>query len=363
MEHEKSHVPITESSGNFRQNTSGIQSFIQAMSRRTILTTIIVPALLISGLIIVLINNPRESPAELVLAQQQIHFGTLPEWEGSVTQPLTARNIGRDTLHIQRIHTGCSYAEITGPDVIQPDGEGAFQIVLNPELLPTDETSATVAIFTDSRKTPIVYLTIIAAAKRFAILNPDVCEFGDILPETTHQKKVRLSVNAPLNTSDIRLLPSTHQEITWNMIPDSGTDTFLIAVQLDPLNEKGLFSSLVTVAFPNGRTLTLPVTAKVVSPVTAQPQTLFYGTGVPGTQRSLEFTLSAKMPFEVLKVVVPADLAVNDLSGPNKQNQKRLKVVWTVPNSSVPLRDKIQILTTVDPLPLHIPVYGFVQKD
>ena len=333
------------------------------MSRRTILTTIIIPVLLISGLIIVLINNPRESPAELVFVQQQIHFGTLREWEGSVTQPLTARNVGRDPLHIQRIHAGCSYAEITGPDVIQPDGESTFQIVLNPELLPTDETSATATIFTNSRKTPIVYLTIIAAAKRFATLSPDVCEFGNILPETTHEKKVRLSVNVPLNTSDIRLLPSTHQEIRWNMIPDSGADTFLIAIQLGPLKERGLFSSLVTVAFPNGRTLTLPVAAKVVSPVTAQPQTLFYGTGVPGTRRSLEFTLSAEIPFEVLKVVVPADLVVNDLSGPDEQRQKRLKVVWTVPNSPASLRDNIQVLTTIDPLPLDIPVYGFIQKD
>ena len=333
------------------------------MSRRTIITTIIIPALLIFGLIIVLINNRQASPAELVLAQQQIHFGTLSEWKGTVTQSLAARNIGGTTLHIQRIQTGCSYAEITGPDVIPPDEESTFQITINPELLPTDETSATAAIFTDSPKTPIVYLTIIAAAKRFAMLSPDVCEFGNIFPETTHQKKVRLSVNAPLNTSDIRLLPSMHQEITWNIIPDSGTDTFLITIQLGPLKERGLFSSLLTLAFPNGRTLTLPVTAKVVSPVTAQPQTLFYGTGGPGTQRSLEFTLSAKIPFEVLKVVVPADLAVNDLSGPNEQRQKRLKVVWTVPSSPAPLRDKIQVLTTVDPLPLDIPVYGFVQKD
>ena len=234
------------------------------MSRRTIITTIIIPILLISGLIVVLVNNRDESPAELVLAQQQIHFGTLPEWQGPVTQSLTAENIGRTTLHIQRIQTGCSYAEITGPNVIQPDEESTFQIVINPELLPTDETSVTAAIFTDSPKTPIVYLTIIATVKRFAMLDPDVCEFGDILPETMHQKTIHLIVNAPLDTSDIRLLPSGHEALTWEITPNLGTDISLVTVRLGPLKDKGVFSSLLTVHFPNQRTLTFPVTAKVV---------------------------------------------------------------------------------------------------
>lgn len=234
------------------------------MSRRTIITTIIIPILLISGLIVVLVNNRDESPAELVLAQQQIHFGVLPEWKGPVTQSLTARNIGGTTLDLQRIQTGCSYAAITGPDVIQPDEESTFQIVLNPELLPTDKTSVTASIFTDSPKTPIVYLTIIAATKRFAMLNPDVCEFGDILPETMHQKTINLIVNAPLDTSDIRLLPSGHEALIWEITPNLGTDTFFVTVQLGPLKDRGVFSLLLTVHFPNQRTLTFPVTAKVV---------------------------------------------------------------------------------------------------
>lgn len=239
------------------------------MSRRTIFTTIIIPVLLVSGLIVALVNNRDESPAELVLAQQQIHFGTLPEWKGPVTQSLPAQNIGRTTLHIQRIQTGCRYAEITGADVIQPDEESAFQVAINPALLPSDETSVTAAIFTDSPKTPIVYLTIIATTKRFAVLTPDVCEFGDILPETMHQKTINLIVNAPLDTSDIRLLPSGHEALIGEITPNIGTDTSLVTVQLGPLKDKGVFSSLLTIHFPNQRTLTFPVTAKVVS---ADPQ-------------------------------------------------------------------------------------------
>ena len=328
------------------------------MSKRTIITTIIIPTLLISGLIIFLINNPQEPSAQLILAQQQIHFGTLPEWEGPVTRSVTARNIGRNTLHIQSIHTGCSYAEITGPDAIPPDAEGIFHITINPEILPADETSATATIFTDSSTNPSVSLTIIATAKRFAILTPDTCEFGDITPETTHQKTLTLTVNAPLNTSDIRLLPPSHPRLTWEMTPDSS----LITIQLGPLKDRGNFSSLLTVAFPNERTLTLPITAKVVAPVVAQPETLRYEIAVPGTQPSLEFTLFGATPFKVLKVTAPDVLTVVNVDNTDESPRKRLKVVWNVPNAPNILREEIQVLTTADPRPIHIPVYGFIQN-
>ena len=334
------------------------------MSKRKILTLIVIPILLISGLIILLVNNPPGTTAELVLEQQHIHFGTLPEWEGPVTQSVTARNIGKNTLHIQSVHTGCSYAKITGPDAIQPDTEGTFHITINPETLPTDETSATAIIYTDSLKTPSVALTIVAVAERFANLNPDVCEFGNIRPETTHRKHIKLAVNAPLNASEIRFLPANHPKLTWQMTPNPDADNSRrITIQLGPLRDRGRFASLLTLAFPNGRTLTLPVTAEVVPPVTAQPQTLSYGVAVPDTQPSLEFTLSAETPFEVLKIETSTVLDVSVINAPHKQHQQRLKVVWHVPNASEPLREEIRILTTADPQPIHIPVHGFIQKD
>lgn len=328
------------------------------MSKRRILTYIIIPTLLISGLIIVLINNPQDSSTELVLAQQHIDFGILPEWEGPAKRSVIARNIGKNTLHIQRVQTGCSYVEIIGPEAIPPDKEGTFHITINPETLPADETAATVTIFTDSPKTPSVHCTITTIAKRFATLSLDVCDFGDILPETPHQKTITLTVNAPLNTSDIRLLPSNHPGLTWKWTPASS----LITIQLGPLKDKGRFSSLFTVAFPNERTLTLSVTANIVAPIVVQPETLVYAAAVPGTQSSLECTLSATTPFKVLEVTAPTVLTVININHTDKLNQKRLKVIWNVPNASTPLQEEIQVLTTTDPLPIHIPVYGFIQN-
>ena len=230
------------------------------MSKRKILTLIVIPLLLITGLIIVLINNPREPTATLILAQKRIDFGTLPEWEGTATRTVTARNTGKNTLRILNVHTGCSYAKITAPEHIRPNEKAAFHIVLNPETLPADETTATATIFTDDPNTPSVNLTIVAAAKRFATLNPSACDFGNIRPETTHEKELKLSLNAPLDGSGVRLLPSNQPELTWKMTPDPDTDTSrLITVQLRSSKDSGRFASLLTVAFPNERTLTLPV--------------------------------------------------------------------------------------------------------
>ena len=230
------------------------------MSKRKIFTYIVIPALLVAGLIIFLRNNPPRTTAELVLEPQQIDFGTLPEWEGPVTQSVTARNIGKKTLRIQSVHIGCSYAKITAPEQIRPDEEAMFYIVVNPEILPADEASATATIFTDSPKTPSLALTIVATAKRFATLNPAVCDFGSIPPETTHQKELKLSLNAPLDASGIRLLPSNHPALTWEMMPDADTSTSrLITVRLRSPKDSGRVASLLTVAFPNQRTLTLPV--------------------------------------------------------------------------------------------------------
>ncbi|RKU14777.1 hypothetical protein C6501_07725 [Candidatus Poribacteria bacterium] len=68
------------------------------MSKRSIITTIIVPILLISVLVIVLVNNQREYPGELVFAQDKVNFGTILEWEGTVTRSVTAKNEGRSPL-------------------------------------------------------------------------------------------------------------------------------------------------------------------------------------------------------------------------------------------------------------------------
>ena len=97
--------------------------------------------------------------------------------------------MGRSPLRIIRIQTGCTYAKITGPDLLQPDQEGTFEVVINPKNVPQKLTTATAILFTDSPRTPQVYLTIAGAAKRFAMLSADICDFGEIIHQNDASKE------------------------------------------------------------------------------------------------------------------------------------------------------------------------------
>lgn len=335
-------------------------------------------------LIIVIVNNQREYPGELVLAQEKVNFGTIPEWEGTVTRSVTAKNEGRSPLQIERIRTGCSYAKITGPELLQPNEEGTFDVVLDPKIVPTDAKAATAILFTDSPTTPQVYLTIVAVSKRFATLSAEICDFGQVLSETTHEKTIKLCVNMPLNLEKIRLIPSAHPSLNWKMSSDPNSECFLITIKLSvpkkwkhgetatlPYNAEKLLSSVLTVAFPNERTLTLPITARIVRPVTAQPETLSYGAVEKDANPSAEFTLSAKTDFRVLSIQVPDSLRVaapddwtQTMQTYNNrgQQEKRYKVFWKIENSSELLREHITVLTTAEKLSITIPVYGLIRS-
>ena len=354
------------------------------MSRRSIITTIVIPILLISVLVIVLVNNQQESLGELVLVNDKIDFKTIPEWRGTVTRTVTAKNVGRSPLKITRIQTGCTYAKITGPKLLQPDEEGMFNVVLNPKNVPEKVTTATAILFTDSPRTPQVYLTIVASAKRFATLSADICDFGQVIQKTTHEKKIRLCVNVPLNLEDVQLMPPAHASLAWTMSPDPKSECFLITIQLQAPKrwEQGdtetragntvkLLSSILTVAFPNERTLTLPITARLVRPVIVEPDTLSYGAVDRESNPSVEFTLSGKKTFKVLSIQVPEYLRVTSpddwtqsLNAYNKhaQQEKHYKVFWQVENSRTLLGEKIKILTTAETIPIIIPIYGLIHS-
>ncbi len=110
--------------------------------------------------------------------------------------------------------------------------------------------------------------------KPFAKLSTALCDFGDILPNTTHTRQITLSVNGRAYTearavprknftAKIRLMPTHHPALTWSLTPES-EGNLRITIRLGPVREPGTFSALLTVAFPNERTLTLAVLARCV---------------------------------------------------------------------------------------------------
>lgn len=352
------------------------------MSKRSILTTIIIPILLISGLIIFLLNNRREYPGELVLSQERLDFGTVPEWKGQVSRTVLARNIGKSPIHITKIQTSCSYADIEGPKVISPDTDATFSVLLEPQFLPENTSIATAILFTDSLKTPQVYLTIVANAKRFATLSAEICDFGEILPKIPYEKHIKLCVNAPLNQEDIRILPIEHQLLKWKLTSDPNSECYIIDLQLripkrgikevnktSPPHAAELFSSSLTIAFPNDRTLTLPIIAKIVEPVIAKPEILSFGIVKNGTKPALRFMLLSKSHFQVLNWQVPEYLKLEEVTNSLPVNAdtsdvvKHFEVAWNIPKSPKLLRDNIHIRISTSPNPIRIPVYGYIHED
>lgn len=352
------------------------------MSKRKILTTIILPALLISALMIIIINNQRELHGELVLEENHHDFGIVPEWEGRRTQTLTARNIGNKDIHITSIQTGCSYAEIEAPTMIPPETEVTLKVIINPQTLPDGTTTATAIIFTDSKLTPQVYITITTTAKRYATLSAQICDFGSVKIGSMYERKVKLTINIPINEKEIQLLPTDSPYLKWKIAPTSSPNSYHVTIQLqipksnsnidsientDQMDE--LFSSLLTIAFPNQRTLTLPISARIVQLMTIRPESLSYGLVKRGTTPTLEFTLRANTEFKVLDIQSPDYLTINELSNSKiadedtSQFEKRYKVTLNLLHSPSYIREEIYITTTLLTSPTKISVYGYIQPE
>ncbi len=349
------------------------------MTRRSILTTIIIPILLISGLIIFLINNRREYPGELVLSQERLDFGTVPEWEGQVSRTVLVRNIGKSPIHITRIQTGCSYANIEGPNVIPSDTEVSFKVLLDPQFLPENTSTATAILFTDSPNTPQVYLTIVADAKRFATLSAEKCDFGEILTETMYERHIKLCVNAPLKQEDIRILPTEHKLLEWQLTLDPNSECYIISIQVRlpkrdvnkayPHNAAELFSTSLTIAFPNDRTLTLPIVARIVKSVVVKPESLSFGIVRKGTAPLLRFTLFSQTHIPELDLQTPDYLDVTEVTNSisvdadSSDDKRHFEVSWNTSKSPTLLCENIHIKTLTSPQSILIPVYGYIQSD
>ena len=340
------------------------------------------PALLISILIIVIIiNNQQGTHGELVLAPKELDFGTVLEWEGKVTREITAKNIGKKTINIHRIQVGYSFVEIEGPTRIQPESEVRFKIHFTPPIHRPDQTTATAIFFTDSTKTQQIYFTIKAFIERFARMSAEVCDFGNTQLDTDYEKKVRLCVNAPMNQDEIHLMPSGNPMLSWEMAPDVNSECYIIKISLkisrkedendvnpNRYSKPKPFSAQLTVAFPNDRTLTLPIIARVIPPVFAEPESLSYGIITDNKASSLEFTLSGKNAFTILSIEAPDFLQIvetsNSLESEDLETPYKnwFNVSLDVPKSPELLREEIIVHTTAAEDPIRIPVYGYVKN-
>ena len=328
-------------------------------TRPRTLLNVFVPAAILAGVLsLLVIGHQDEATGELLLAQESIDFHDVPEWEGEVERSILVQNIGDGELRIRRIANNCTYAQVDGPQQLQPGESAELCVKLDPARIPTTVDPGTVVISTDSPKTPRAYLTLHASVKRFAEFSAETCDFGEIFPGTVHQRQVHLLVNAPIDVNQVELMPAP-PGLKWLMGARHDSES-LLQLRLGPLKEKGLFSSILTASLPNGRTLVLPVVAQVIAPVRAEPAHLFFESITPGSLASEQLVLRGTRPFSLVRVESPTTLRVECL-GESPSDEWQLQVRCLPSSTECLLREEIQVWTSIDTEPVRIPVYGVIR--
>ncbi|MCD6505197.1 DUF1573 domain-containing protein [Candidatus Poribacteria bacterium] len=330
------------------------------MAIRKIINLLIFPLTLISFTFLMLVNNQKELPGYLVLERDIVEFGEVPEWEGKTTRSVRVWNKGEKKVKIERIESDCGYVRVEGPKEIKPGDEAEFKVILDPKSVRSDRSAGAV-IFTDSPRTPYIYLTVDAKVRRFAELSAEVCDFGEVLPGSIHEKKVLLWVNIPMEIEEIKLAPPSSDVLSWRM-EERGRSECILRVKLGPLRKKGRFSSALTILFPDGRTMMMPVIAKVISPVRVKPRHIFFGEVFRGDNPTAEISFESDSPFRIRDLLVPQHLKIEGEWEGKRQTRFVLKVRWLTKSSPDFLRERIKMMTDVDPEPIQVPVYGLIGK-
>ncbi len=319
----------------------------------------IIPLLVCAVLFVVLINNQRSQPGELVLEKNLIDLGEVPVWEGAVTRSVQVRNQGQKPVIIERTESSCGCSVVEGPDRLAPGEVGAFQVTFDPKAA-AGISESKIQIFTDSPKIPQVTLTLLAKVKPTLELSSPLCDFGTIRPDSVHEKQIRLRANAPLDLTDSQLAPSEHPNLSWKFEKKDEKECIL-KIRLGPVKTKGLFSAVLTILLPDKQTMTLPVIARVVGTVQIQPGTLFYGTVLKGDEPVQELVLESEVPFSILQIDLPSALAIENPPRNASQNHFAIKFRLKSEVAASIFQEEIYLLTSADSESFRVPAYAVIK--
>ncbi len=317
------------------------------------------PLILCVFLFFLFMNNTKRPMGQLVFESETLHFGKIPLWQKEpITKTIKCRNAGRKTLLIRRVNSNCGCYSVTEyPQQLAPGEVGTFTLSAEP---PKVRPKASIHVVTDIPRQPDVYFAVFAEPVPYAKFNPPVCDFGEINSNTIHEKVVRLNLNAPIDKSAVELAPYNEDKII-SKIEFSDQSTIELKIQLGPVVEQRFFSTLLTCILPGERTISLPITAKVVSRVKVTPEYLLFkpvGKEKHSTS-TLSFTFQSKHPFEVLKIESPSVVKIKFRKSPysDQTNDLIVQVDLSLKEIDIPWREEIRIFTNAEQNPIRIPVY------
>ncbi len=248
-----------------------------------------------------------EDWARKMFTTTQHDFGVVPR--GSKTQfEFKLKNTFKETIHIASARSSCA---CTAPKILKSDlktyEEGAIIAELNTSSF-VGQRSAVVTVVFDRPYYAEVQLLVKGNIRSDIVMEPGEVQFGDVDVGTSKSSDVKVSYQGSTNRdwqiTDVR---STNQHLSVRLNPakdKAGRTVYTMTVTLKDSAPFGELHDEIQVVTNENQynTVTLPIRASVIPPLSVAPSSIELGTMKVGESATGRMVLKAKTPFGIKKI-------------------------------------------------------------
>lgn len=248
-----------------------------------------------------------EDWARKMFTETQHDFGVVPR--GSKTSfEFKLKNTFKETIHIASARSSCA---CTAPKILKSDlktyEEGAIIAELNTSSF-VGQRSAVVTVVFDKPYYAEVQLLVKGNIRSDIVMEPGEVQFGDVDMGSTKSSDIKISYQGSTNRdwqiTDVR---STNQHLSVRLNPlkdKAGRTIYTMTVNLKDTAPFGELHDEIQIVTNEKQynTVTLPIRAAVIPPLSVAPASIELGTMKVGASASGRMILKAKTPFAIKKI-------------------------------------------------------------
>lgn len=264
---------------------------------------------LIATLASLVVSSPgrAEDWARTMFTTTQHDFGVVPR--GSKTAfEFKLKNTFKESIHIASARSSCA---CTAPKILKSDlktyEEGAIIAELNTSSF-VGQRSAVVTVVFDRPYYAEVQLLVKGNIRSDIVMEPGEVQFGDVDMGATKSADVKVSYQGSTNRdwqiTDVR---STNQHLSVRLNPmkdKAGRTIYTMTVNLKESAPFGELHDEIQIVTNEKlyNTVTLPIRAAVIPPLSVAPSSIELGTLKVGDSATGRMVLRAKTPFSIKKI-------------------------------------------------------------
>ncbi len=264
---------------------------------------------LIVGCLSVVASCPvqAEDWARKMFTTTQHDFGVVPRGSKTIFE-FKLKNTFKETIHIAAARSSCA---CTAPKILKSDlktyEEGAIIAELNTSAF-VGQRSAVVTVVFDRPYYAEVQLLVKGNIRSDIVMEPGEVQFGDVDVGATKSADVKVSYQGSTNRDwqivDVR---STNQHLSVRLNPTkdkAGRTTYVMTVNLKDTAPFGELHDEIQVVTNDAQynTVTLPIRAAIIPPLSVAPSSIELGTMKVGASATGRMVLKAKTPFGIKKI-------------------------------------------------------------